>query len=184
MKVKVGISNRHIHLTKEDFNLLFGNIELEKRNDLTQPGEFASTLMVTIEGPKRRIENVRILGPFRSYTQVEISKTDSYNLGINPPVRDSGDLEDASIINIINNDKKIERKACIIPTRHIHINSKTKELLNLNSSVRIKINNEKGGILDNVHLKVSDLYNFELHLDTDDGNANLLNQGDEVEIIK
>lgn len=183
MKVKVGISNRHIHLTKEDFNLLFGNISLEKRDDLSQPGEFASTLTVTIEGPKKRIEKVRILGPFRDYTQVEISKTDSYILGLDPPIRYSGELDDASMITIINNENKIERKACIIPTRHIHIDPKTKELLNLNSPVKIKIDNEKGGILDNVHLKVSDSYIFELHLDTDDANSNLLKQQDEVEII-
>ena len=181
MKIKVGISNRHVHLT--NYAILFKDKPLTKRNDLSQKGEFASCQTVTIEGPKGSIPNVRILGPFRSYTQVEISKTDSYKLGVNPPIRDSGDLKDACSINIINEDNKITRPSCIIPTRHIHLSDKDQEELKLKDVVKIKVSGEKSATLENVHIKVSKNYVKELHLDTDDGNACLLKQNDEVEII-
>ena len=185
MKVNVGISNRHVHLNYDDYKLLFGDILLTKRNDLTQPGMFACNETVTIKGSKRSYDNVRVLGPLRSYTQVEISKTDSYYLGVNPPVRNSGDLVDADEITIIGPVGEITRKACIIPTRHIHVDKKIRMEHHLEGidKVSVKINGEKGGIIDNVYLKDSDEAYFELHLDTDDGNAFLLNQGDEVEII-
>ena len=185
MKINVGISNRHVHLTNEDYRLLFGDIPLTKRNDLTQPNTFASNLVVTISGSKKSIPNVRVLGPNRTYTQVEVSKTDSFTLGINPPVRDSGDLEDAAEITIIGPNGDITRKAAIIATRHIHLDQRIREergLVGINT-VSIKIPGEKGGIIENVHLKDSERAYFELHLDTDDGNAFLLKQGDEVEII-
>ena len=185
MKVNVGISNRHVHLNDDDYKILFGNRELTKRNDLTQPGTFASELTVTIKGPKKEISNVRVLGPNRDYTQVEVSKTDSYTLGINPPVRNSGDLEGASEITIIGELGEITRNAAIIATRHIHVDKKIRDEYGLVGidKVMVKIPGEKGGIIENVYLKDSAEAYFELHLDTDDANAHLLNQGDEVEII-
>ena len=185
MKVKVGISNRHVHLNEEDYRLLFGDAPLTKRNDLTQPGMYACNESVTIKGEKRELSNVRLLGPLRSYTQVEISKTDAYTLGVNPPVRNSGELDGAYPITIIGPCGEITRDACIIATRHIHVDKnirKEHHLENVNV-VSVKIGGEKGGIIDNVYLKDSDEAYFELHVDTDDGNAHLLNQGDEVEII-
>ena len=102
MKISIGVSNRHVHLTKEHLNILFGEgYGLEKKNDLTQPGQFASTALVTIKTEKSEISNVRVLGPVRPYTQVEISKTDAYKLGLNPPVRNSGDLKDSAPITIV-----------------------------------------------------------------------------------
>ena len=184
MKINVGISNRHVHLTKEDFQILFDKEELTKRNDLTQPKEFASNEIVTLETSKNKIEKVRVLGPFRNYTQVEISKTDSIKLGLNPPVRNSGDLNGAESITIIGPNGKIERKSCIIATRHIHITPEEKEKLGLGDIVKVKIPGEKGATLDNVHVKANPNYKYELHLDTDDANANLIKQNDEVEIIK
>ena len=185
MKVSVGISNRHVHLNKEDYELLFNDQEFSKRNDLTQKGEFASNLTVTLCGPKGEIPNVRVLGPLRNYTQVEISKTDSYLLGINPEVRNSGDLEDAVDIDIVTNNNAITRKACIIATRHIHINGEDQKKYNLYDQMyKIKTFTEKSSILENVYIKVSPSYTFELHLDNDDANSNLLTNGDYVEIIK
>ena len=168
------------------YNERFGdNFELEKKNDLTQPGCFASELTVTIKGPKRSIENVRVLGPNRSYTQVEVSKTDSYALGINPPVRNSGDLEGASEITIIGPNNEITRNAAIIASRHIHVDKNIRKEHNLEGieKVSVKIGGEKGGIIENVYLKDSEEAYFEMHLDTDDANAFLLKQNDEVEII-
>ena len=185
MIVNVGISNRHVHLCKDDYKLLFGEIPLTKRNDLTQPNTFACNETVTIKGEKRQIEGVRILGPNRDYTQVEISKTDTYYLGVNPPVRNSGDLFDAYPITIIGPKGEIKRKACIIATRHIHVDESARIKHNLVGieKVSVKIHGEKSGIIDNVYLKDSDKAYFELHLDTDDANGFLLKQGDEVEII-
>ena len=186
MKVNVGISNRHVHLNDEDYKIVFGDRPLTKRNDLTQPNTFASELTVTIAGPKRSIENVRVLGPNRSYTQVEVSKTDAYTLGVNPPVRNSGDLTDAYPITIIGPNGSIEKNACIIATRHIHVDESVRKEHDLEgvSKVSVKISGEKGGIIQNVYLKDSERAYFELHLDTDDANAFLLNQNDEVEIMK
>ena len=102
MKISVGVSNRHCHLTKEVYEKLFGKSELTFKRALNQPGQFAAEETVIIKGPKGSIEKVRVLGPFRSYNQVEVSKTDAYKLGINPPVRKSGHLDGASELEIID----------------------------------------------------------------------------------
>lgn len=185
MKVSVGISNRHVHLTNEDYKILFGNEEMSKRNDLKQPNTFACNQVVTIKGDKRSIENVRVLGPCRNYTQVEVSKTDSYTLGVKPPMRNSGDLEGAYPITIIGPCGEITRNACIIATRHIHVSKKIREEQGLTnvSMVSVKINGEKSGILENVYLKDTEEAFFEIHLDTDDANAFMLNNDDLIEII-
>lgn len=184
MKISVGISNRHVHLSFDDYKALFNNTNFTKRNDLTQGMEFASTLTVTIKGPKGEISNVRVLGPLRSYTQVEVSQTDAYKLGITPPVASSGNLEDASNITIINGPNMIERKCCIIQNRHIHLNKDEQLKYKLFKDVyEIRVGGVKGVILENVHLKVNDNFNFELHLDTDDANCCLLKNGDMVDII-
>ena len=186
MKINVGISNRHVHLNDDDYKLLFKDIPLTKRNDLTQPNTFASELTVTIKGPKRSIENVRVLGPNRSYTQVEVSKTDAYTLGVNPPVRNSGDLSGASEITIVGPNGEITREAAIIASRHIHVDKNIRKEHNLEGieKVSVKIGGEKPGIIENVYLKDSEEAYFEMHLDTDDANAFLLKQNDEVEIIR
>lgn len=185
MKVKVGISNRHVHLTKEDVKILFGeNYVLSKKSDLKQPNQFACLEVVTIKTLKSQIDNVRILGPVRNYTQVEISKTDAYKLGINPPLRDSGDLIDASDIEIIGPNGTIKKSCCIIARRHIHITREDKIKYNLPEIVSLKINGERGGIINNVFVKVSNEAYFEAHLDMDEANAFFLKNEDELEIIK
>ncbi len=187
MEVPVGISNRHVHLKKEDIDVLFGeNYELTKHKDLTQPGEFASNEFVDLEGSKGIIEHVRVLGPIRSYTQIEISKTDSYKLGVNPPVRMSGDLENSEVITIIGPKGKITTNGCIIAARHIHITESelNKNNLELNRPYCVKIlRKEKQTILGSVYFKTGNSY-FELHLDTDDANACLLKNGDKVELYR
>ena len=115
MKISVGISNRHVHLTKEDLNILYGNnYELNKKVDINQPGQFASLETVTLKTDKDEIRNVRILGPVRNYTQVEISKTDSIKLGINPPLRDSGDVLNSEVITIIGPCGSVTKECCIL----------------------------------------------------------------------
>lgn len=179
MKIKVGVSNRHVHLNKESFIKLFGDIKLNNDFDLSQKGQFASDLFVTIKTDKDKIEKVRILGPLREYNQIEISRTDSYKLGLNPPIRESGDLENSEIVTIIGSKGEITTNGCIIATRHIHANKEK-----LAKIVKIKIDGLKGGILDNVSVKYDPSYTFELHLDTDDANAFGLKNGDGVEICE
>lgn len=185
MKVKIGVSNRHVHLTHDDYVLLFGNETIKKERDLVQKGQFASSSKVTIKTDKNYIENVRVLGPFRNYTQVEISKTDSYFLGINPPIRNSGDLTDANEITIIGPMGSIVRKSCIIATRHIHINKSDRDKLGLTNIdyVKVEVGNIKKSILYDVYIKESEDGVFELHLDLDDANACFLKNGDKATIL-
>ena len=184
MKVKVGVSNHHIHLNEKDCMVLFGYTKLNIRNMLNQPGQYAAVEKVSIIGPKNRIDNLVVVGPLREYTQVEISKTDAWHIGIDPPIRDSGDLNDASMIKIIGPKGQLEKECCIIANRHIHVDEKIlkEKQLTRNSVVSIEIKGEKGGIIKNVHLKETKDAYFELHLDTDDANAFLLKTGDIVEI--
>lgn len=185
MKVKVGVSNRHVHLCQDDFKILFGDGELSIDKMLVQPNQYASTSRVTIMTPKSKIENVRVLGPFRSYTQVEISKTDSYTLGLNPPIRNSGDLDSAEIVTIVGPNGSVTKPCCIIATRHLHMSVEEKVRLGFSNKeyVSIKIDGEKPAIYDNVYIKDSEDGVLELHLDTDDANACLIQSGQEVEVI-
>ena len=187
MKVSIGVSNRHVHLTKDHLIKLFGeDYELLKRNDLSQPGQFASTALVTLKTEKGAIENVRVLGPLRNYTQVEISKTDAYKLGLNPPVRNSGDLDNSESITLVGPNGEITiDNGCILATRHIHILPEQMKQYKLEGkeTVSVRVGGEKGGILENVYLKVSDKSFLELHLDTDDANAHLIKNGDIAEIL-
>lgn len=188
MKVTIGVSNRHVHLKKEDLEILFGKkFQLTKHKDLTQAGQFASTSLVTLKTGKGMIENVRVLGPLRTYTQVEISKTDAYKLGLNPPVRNSGDLSLSESITIIGPSGELTiNEGCIIATRHIHIlpEQMKKYKLEGKETVSVRLSGEKGGIIDNVYLRPAENSFFELHLDTDDANAHLIKNGDIAEIIK
>ena len=184
MKIKVGVSLRHIHLTEEDYNLLFDE-EISVKDYLNQPGQFSANQIVTIENNNKKLDKVRVIGPCRDYTQVEISRTDAYFLGMNPLVKSSGDLENAEEITIIGPKGTIKRKACIIADRHIHITKEDREKYGLKEDIyEIKVSGEKGGILSNVKIKEAPNSYFELHLDPDDANAFNIKQNDEVEIIE
>jgi len=185
MKISVGVSNRHVHVKKEDLEILFGNnYELNKKVDINQPSQFAAVETVTIKTNKDKIENVRILGPIRPYTQVELSKTDAYKLGINPPLRDSGDLENSEVVTIVGPNGEVTKSCCILVRRHIHVTNEDKVKYNLPDKVNVKVNGERGGILNEVCVKVSNEAYFEMHIDTDEANAFNIKNNDEVEIIK
>ncbi|MBO5096205.1 MAG: hypothetical protein J6B98_04955 [Bacilli bacterium] len=182
MKVKVAVSNRHVHLKEEHINILFGE-PLTKIKDLSQPHNFMSNNFVTIKTNKDIIENVRVVGEVRKYTQIEITKTDAYKLGLNPPVRTSGDLVNSEVVTLIGPKGSVVTDGCIIADRHIHITNEDKIKYNLKDKVYIRIDGEKRGLIE-VNLKVSDDAFYELHLDTDDANAFLLKNDDELEIIE
>lgn len=186
MNVKIGVTSRHIHLSEEDLYELFGQgYKLNKLKDLSQDNNFSCIETVDLISNENVIKNVRIVGPTRNKTQVEISKTDAYLLKIEPPVRNSGDLDDANNINIKGPNGIINRNCCIIPTRHIHLNKEAAKKLNYNTGdiVKVRLFGEKGGIIDNVHIKIS-LTESQLHLDLDDSNAHLVKNNDLAEILE
>ncbi len=186
MKVKIGVSARHIHLTNEDVEILFGkDYKLTKKNDLSQTGQFACNEQVTLKGPKGTIEKVRILGPKRDKTQVEISKTDTFTLGVDAPVRLSGDLSEAAEITIIGPEGQITKNAAIVAARHIHVGKQEAVKYGLEDKkiVSLVINTERGGILNNVYVRISGDFQLEVHLDTDEANALSIKNGDEHELI-
>lgn len=186
MKVPIGVSARHVHLTKDVYMKLFGNDNLEVMRYLDQPTQFASTSVVNIRCGENEIPNVRVLGPFRNYNQVEVSKTDAYKLKVNPPVRESGNVSGSVPVTIIGPMGEISlNEGLIVANRHIHITPSEVLKYGLDGiqEVYINIDGEKGGILKNVSLKVSEDAGFRLHLDTDDANAFDLKNDDEVEIL-
>ena len=185
MKVLLGVSNRHVHLTKEDYKVLFGDEPLGVVKELVQPGQFSSDKKVSIKTEKRTIDNVRLLGPLRNYTQVEISKTDSFSLGINPPIRNSGDLDGSEVVTIIGPCGEVTKPCCIIANRHLHINPQQRQELGLVGIDKVcaKIEGEKSTLFENEYIKESPDFTLELHLDTDDGNGSLAKTGDMIEII-
>lgn len=186
MKINIGVSNKHVHLCMDDYTKLFGDDSLNLVKKLSQPGEFASDKKVTLKTEKGSIENVRVVGPIRKYTQVEVSMTDAFKLGLKPPVRDSGDIKGSEGITIIGPKGEITLKeGCIIASRHIHITPDERKQYGLVgvSEVSVRIDGEKGGILNHVHIKESENYAYELHLDTDDANAHLIKQGDSATIL-
>lgn len=188
MKVSVGISARHVHLTKEHLEILFGkDFELESERPINQVGQFASKSFVDIKSNNGKIEHVRILGPVRPYTQVEISKTDSYMLKLNPPVRRSGDIKDSAPITIIGPNGSIDlNEGCIIADRHIHMLPKQALMYGFTDGedVKVLVTGEKGCLMDHVIIRVADKSYFEMHIDMDDANANLIKNGQLVTVIK
>jgi len=182
---KIAISNRHIHLTKEIYEKLFDE-PLSMKKPISQIGEFASNETLTIKGPKGMIEKVRVMGPHRDYNQVEVSKSDAYILGLEPPVRESGDLEDSETITLITPKNEITlENVCILAERHVHMNDKIAEELGLKNDdlVKLIINNDKGGEME-AFVKIKSNGFFEIHIDYDDANCFLLKNGDEVLIEK
>ena len=181
MKIRVGVSNRHIHLCKSDADILFGeNYEFKKRNDLTQTGEYACEEVVKVSTDKHEFPYVRVLGPLRDYTQVEVSLSDSNLLGINPPVRDSGDLVDSESVWLEGPNGKIYKKNCCIrANRHIHCN-KSDNIGHTNGDIVSVLFNEK--TISDVHVKEKESYVLELHIDKDDAAEFGLSTGDYIDL--
>jgi len=174
--IPLGVSNRHMHIRRETFGSIFGpDARLDVYRELYQPGEFASNQVVTIVGPKMRaIQNVRILGPFRKYDQVELSLTDAIGIGISPPVRNSGDLADASPLTVVGPAGSVFIPRCaIVANRHTHMPSADAGTFGVREGdfIRVRIGGEKGTLFENVLVRVNDAWKLQLHLDTDDANA-------------
>ena len=186
-KVPVGISARHIHLTQEHVEKLFGKgYQLTKKKEL-MGGQFASNEQCTIVGLKlRAIENVRILGPVRPSSQVEISATDARTLGIKAPTRQSGETAGSSPIALVGPKGAIYlEEGCIVAARHIHMCPEDAAAAGLkdNDFVTVRMGNERGALLDNVKVRVHETFTTEMHIDTDEANACQVKQDELAAII-
>jgi len=187
--IKVGISGRHIHLSQEHLEQLFGeSYQLKKLKDLSQPGQYAAVEKVDILSPSNKLlSGVRILGPVRKETQIEISRSDALRFKFIAPVRSSGNIKDSGAATIIGPVGRIEiNEGVIIADRHIHFS--VDEALEYGVTdrqiVSLKVGGIKAGIMDNVLCRVNLQYKLDCHLDTDDGSAFMLNTGDIVELVK
>ena len=184
--VPIGVSARHVHLTQEHVEVLFGpGYQLTKKKDL-MGGQFASNEMVTIVGLKlRAIENVRILGPVRKASQVEVSATDAIRLGTKVPIRESGDVAGSAPIALVGPKGVLYLKeGCIIAMRHIHMSPADAEAAGVKDGdiVSVKVDNERGTTFDQVKIRVDKSFTLEMHIDTDEANAAHIATGDTVTI--
>jgi propanediol utilization protein len=186
--VPVGVSSRHLHVTQDDLEALFGKgYQLRVKKDLSQRGQFAAEETVTLVGPKAAMANVRILGPCRKRTQVEVSRTDCFQLGLNPPVKDSGDLDGSESIKIVGPKGEVTIPAgVILAKRHIHMTPEEAEKLGVRDRdiVMVKTTGERALIFDEVLVRVHPTFTWEMHIDTDEANAACLKNGSLVTIIK
>ena len=185
--VPIGVSARHIHLTQEHVEVLFGKgYQLTKKKEL-MGGQFASNETVTIVGIKlRAIENVRVLGPVRKQTQVEISATDAIKLGVKAPIRESGNVAGSAPIAVVGPKGALYLKeGCIIAMRHIHVSPRDAMAAGVHDGdiVSVKADNERGTIFNHVKIRVDDSFTLEMHIDTDEANAAKIATGDTVRII-
>ena len=185
--VPIGVSNRHIHLSQEDFEVLFGaGATMTHFKDLSQPGQFACQEVMTLVGPGGAIERVRLLGPARKQTQVEVSVADCFKLGIKPPLRDSGDLAGSAPITIVGPKGSVNvPEGCIIAVKHIHMHTNDAEKLGLKDKDRVNVQvcGDRKMIFQDVLCRVSDKFQLEMHVDMDEANAACLSNGDMVRII-
>ena len=186
--VPVGVSNRHIHLTQKDVETLFGaGYQLTPMKDLSQPGQYACKETLTLVGPSMRaIENVRVLGPVRNATQVEISRTDSFALKVKPPVRESGDIKGSAAVTIIGPKGVVSiQEGCIIANRHIHMSVADGVAYGVKDGdyVTVEADGARRTRFYDVQVRVSDKFALEMHVDTDDANAAGLGNGAKVRIV-
>lgn len=175
VKIPIEISARHIHLAQEELEELFGkNYQLTPKKALTQPGEFAAEETVAVRFQNKEIERVRVVGPIRKQTQLEISRTDAYALGLPPVIRLSGDIKNTPGITLIGpKGETTLKEGVIIAWRHLHVSPKEAEKLGLKNkkTVSVKVLGSRSLTFHDVKIRFGDNYRISVHLDTDEGNA-------------
>ncbi|WP_413724518.1 phosphate propanoyltransferase [Sodalis sp. RH16] len=173
--IPLGISNRHLHLSLEDYEHLFPGRPLIFKKDLYQPGQFASEQVVDLVGPKGQLKNVRILGPLRGRSQVEISRTDARLLGLDAPLRLSGDLQDTPGIRLVSASGEMALPhGVIVAQRHIHMSPLDALLFGVKQGDQVRValrGTGRGLIFDDVAIRVGEHMRLEMHIDTDEANA-------------
>lgn len=176
--IPMAVSARHCHLSQRDLEILFGTgYQLTKKADLSQPGQFAANETITIAGPRGSLEKVRILGPARNMTQVEVSRTDSIKLGLKPPLRESGNIEGSSPVTLIGPKGSLYKKeGLIIAQAHIHMAPEDAEAFGVENGeyVTVEAEGERPISIGNVLIRISPRYRLEMHIDTDEANAGLI----------
>jgi propanediol utilization protein len=187
-QVSIGVSNRHVHLCRADMDTLFGpGAALHRKKAMKQPGQFAADETVTLRGPKGALTKVRVLGPLRVETQVEVSVADGYTLGITPPLRMSGHLDETPGVEIIGPCGSVRKdRGVIVALRHIHMLPQTATGLGLRNGdeVDVEIAGERGGVLRRVVIRAADASAYEMHIDVEEANAFCLKNDDLVRIRK
>ena len=187
-KVPVGISNKHLHLSDQDLATLFGpGHQLTPYKELVQPGQYAAEEQVDLVGPKGAFKNIRIIGPTRPQTQVEISKTDARALGMDPPVRESGKLAGSPGIKLVGPKGEVMLgEGAIVALRHIHLSPSQAAEAGVNDKdlVDVKTYGSRPVIFEDVLIRSGSAHFREFHIDTDEANAAGLANGNEVEIVK
>ncbi|MDE2290613.1 MAG: phosphate propanoyltransferase [Elusimicrobia bacterium] len=181
--VPVGVSVRHFHITEEHWRKIFGPQEPKHRRQLLQPGFWAAEETVTVEGPKGRIQRVRLVAPYRTKTQVEVSRSDAQALGIDAPVRGSGKLSGAAPVRITGPAGSIEvPDALIVAQRHVHFSPEDARRMKVADGEMLRVRCGAGGpretVFEGVLARVSDKFALEFHVDTDEANAAWLTNGD------
>ncbi len=187
-QVPAGVSNRHLHVSRDDLNTLFGdNYELTPLKDLSQTGQFAAEETVTLVTRKGCLQNARILGPVRPATQVEISRTDAFGLGIKPPVRDSGVIDQSAGVTIVGPAGAVTLKfGVILAQRHIHMSDDDAAQFGVKDKdvVKVRADGERAVVFENVLVRVRQDFVLELHLDTDEANAAGIANGQMLDIYR
>lgn len=187
LSIPVGVSNRHVHLSQEDVENLFGvGYQLTPLRPLSQPGQFAAKETVTLLGPKGNIKGVRILGPARGSSQVEISKTDGYTLGIHPPIRVSGSLEGTPGVTLIGPSGFVSLPNGVIVAKcHVHMSDAEARTSGVEDgdNLILQMRGERSLIFPDVTVRVSPRYALDFHIDLDEANAANLSTGDQVHLV-
>lgn len=184
--VVVGISNRHVHLSEEDFAVLFGRADMTVYRQVRQHGEYAAEETITVHGPKASMARVRVMGPFRHRSQVELSRTDCIALGVDAPITESGRLDSSAPVDIEGPCGRLHLEhAAMVAGRHVHLGTGDAARLGVADGDRIsvRVSGRRGGILDNFLCRVKESYVAEAHIDTDEGNAFDVKTGDYVRIL-
>jgi putative phosphotransacetylase len=190
MEILINLSNRHIHVSQEDLEILFGkNYELKSLKDLLQPGQYAAQEVLTISGPKGSIENVRILGPVRKATQCEVLQSDLFKLGLpNAPTRESGKVEGSSPFKITGPAGSVDKKeGLLVAQRHIHLDPASAEKMGLHDNQIVSLtagSEQKKVTFHACVIRVNKSFAPECHLDFDEGNAAGIKNGDKGLITK
>ncbi|MEK8130147.1 phosphate propanoyltransferase [Paenibacillus filicis] len=186
-QVPVGVSARHIHLSAEHIGLLFGaGYELKVMKDLSQPGQYAAEETVVVVGPKGRFDKVRILGPARPKSQLEVSRTDAFALGLKPPVRESGNIDGTPGIRVIGPAGEVElEEGVIVAARHIHFHTDDAAKWGIADKqlLTVRVEGERPLIFEQVVARVSEQFALDMHIDTDEANAAGVKTGDTATIL-
>lgn len=188
MKLPIALSNKHLHLSQKDIETLFGaGHQLTVKKELSQPGQYASEEVVDLVGPKGTMKKVRVLGPARKESQIEVSMADARALGLKAPLRDSGQLEGTPGIKIVGPAGEVElERGVIVASRHIHMHTSDADKFGVvdKEKVMIRTFGDRALVFENVLVRVHETFALEMHVDLEEGNAAGVGNGDMVELIK